>query len=161
VCGAVHLRAAGAHPHRRGARRSATYRRRQRSIPAARAGLSILYPGGFTPMKNQPNNLSRISQRSPAFSVAVLAAYIFPKINSRQFARIRVRSRLAFSPFFSAPSASSAVKKVWLWLAVAVVLTGCAVGPNYHRPPITPPTAFRGEVTPSNAASLADAKWFE
>src|SRR5204862_5990636 len=59
------------------------------------------------------------------------------------------------------PSASSAVKKVWLWLAVAVVLTGCAVGPNYHRPPVTPPAAFRGEVAPSNAASLADAKWFE
>jgi multidrug efflux system outer membrane protein len=44
---------------------------------------------------------------------------------------------------------------------VASLLTGCAVGPNYHRPPVTPPPAFRGEVGPSNAASLADAKWFE
>lgn len=41
------------------------------------------------------------------------------------------------------------------------LLTGCTVGPNYHRPPVVPPPAFRGEPTPASAASLADAKWFE
>jgi outer membrane protein, multidrug efflux system len=44
--------------------------------------------------------------------------------------------------------------------AAASLLTGCAVGPNYHRPAVTPPPTFREDVMPSNAASLADAKWF-
>jgi outer membrane protein, multidrug efflux system len=60
----------------------------------------------------------------------------------------------------SAPFASSAVKG-FLLLVIVALLSGCAVGPNYHRPPVTPPAAFRGEATPSSAASLADAKWFE
>src|SRR5437016_4644831 len=63
------------------------------------------------------------------------------------------------SPCFSVPPCLRG--RFWLSLIMAVVLTGCAAGPNYHRPAITPPTAFRGDLTPSNAASLADAKWFE
>jgi len=48
-------------------------------------------------------------------------------------------------------------------LLVAVLLTGCTVGPNYHRPSIDVPTAFRApEALPANqAASIADLKWFE
>lgn len=49
-------------------------------------------------------------------------------------------------------------------IAIATIgslLSGCAVGPNYHRPPVTPPTAFRGDVGPAGPASLADEKWFE
>lgn len=47
--------------------------------------------------------------------------------------------------------------------AAALVLAGCAVGPEYQRPQVTVPTSFRApEALPeSNAASLADAKWFE
>lgn len=44
---------------------------------------------------------------------------------------------------------------------LACLLTGCAAGPNYRRPAVTPPEAFRGEVMAQNAASLADTKWFE
>ena len=44
------------------------------------------------------------------------------------------------------------------------VLTGCMVGPNYRRPVVKPPEAFRGsaDVTPpTDFTSLADVKWFE
>src|ERR1051326_8451542 len=45
----------------------------------------------------------------------------------------------------------------------AVLLSGCAVGPKYVRPPVSVPTQFRAaEPLPSpQAASLADLKWFE
>lgn len=47
--------------------------------------------------------------------------------------------------------------------AFALLLTGCAVGPNYERPNVPAPVAFRApEPLPSDqAASLADLKWFE
>lgn len=50
---------------------------------------------------------------------------------------------------------------VILW--TAVLLTGCAVGPNYQRPAVPVPDSFRSP-TPLPAAessSLADLKWFE
>ncbi len=49
-------------------------------------------------------------------------------------------------------------------VAAALVLTfgsACAVGPNYVRPPVAPPEDFRGQVTPVEAASLADLPWWE
>ncbi len=57
------------------------------------------------------------------------------------------------------------MKKRLIVGAVATSLvTGCTVGPNYRRPAVTPPDAFRGGATmvpPSNPMSLADLKWFE
>lgn len=53
----------------------------------------------------------------------------------------------------------------WQLILVAIsasLLGGCAVGPKYHRPPITPPPAFRAAtVVPADPASFADLKWFE
>src|SRR5690349_2690010 len=48
-------------------------------------------------------------------------------------------------------------------ILAATLLAGCAVGPNYHRPSVPVPNAFRGpEPLPApEAASLADLKWFE
>jgi NodT family efflux transporter outer membrane factor (OMF) lipoprotein len=48
-------------------------------------------------------------------------------------------------------------------LLIAIVLTGCTVGPNYHRPAVQIPQNFRApEPLPaSTAESLADLKWFE
>jgi multidrug efflux system outer membrane protein len=45
----------------------------------------------------------------------------------------------------------------------AALLAGCTVGPNYHRPAISTPANFRAPepLPPSQAASLADVKWFE
>lgn len=41
--------------------------------------------------------------------------------------------------------------------------TGCAVGPNYHRPAVQIPENFRAPqpLPPAQAESLADLKWFE
>jgi outer membrane protein, multidrug efflux system len=50
-----------------------------------------------------------------------------------------------------------------LVVAVAIsIVAGCTVGPNYRRPTVTPPAAFRSD--PGGGAdvtSLADLKWFE
>jgi outer membrane protein, multidrug efflux system len=43
---------------------------------------------------------------------------------------------------------------------LAALASGCALGPNYRRPDITPPPAYR-DVTAPEARSLADAQWFE
>src|ERR1700747_911702 len=47
--------------------------------------------------------------------------------------------------------------------AVALLLAGCTVGPNYKRPQVPVPASFRApEPLPENqAASLADLQWFE
>jgi multidrug efflux system outer membrane protein len=46
-------------------------------------------------------------------------------------------------------------------VCIAVTLAGCTVGPNYKRPAMTPPPAFRaGEPQPTEV-SLGDAKWFD
>src|SRR5262249_2986888 len=46
---------------------------------------------------------------------------------------------------------------------VCLFLTGCTVGPNYHRPTIQAPDRFRSPEpgTGAEAASLADLKWWE
>ena len=53
----------------------------------------------------------------------------------------------------------------YLLLPAALLLAGCAVGPNYHRPAIQTPPNFRGavpegspDVTPT-VDSIADVKW--
>ena len=54
------------------------------------------------------------------------------------------------------------------WIAITIIaglLMGCrTVGPNYTRPVIQPPDAFRGsadQAPTTDAGSLADLKWFE
>jgi len=48
-------------------------------------------------------------------------------------------------------------------VVASALLAGCAVGPNYKRPDIAVPAAFRAPepLPPNQAASLADLKWFE
>lgn len=44
----------------------------------------------------------------------------------------------------------------------ALLLAGCTVGPNYHRPDVAAPPAFRAPQPPAaGTASLADLKWWE
>ena len=45
-------------------------------------------------------------------------------------------------------------------LVGAALLAGCAVGPDYKRPPVAEPRVFRGQPT-AEAASLADLPWWE
>lgn len=46
-----------------------------------------------------------------------------------------------------------------LWLGI-LLLGGCAVGPNYQRPPVNAPPAFRGEARASTN-SFGDLPWWE
>src|SRR5262245_17952276 len=48
-----------------------------------------------------------------------------------------------------------------LGLLGAALASGCAIGPDYKRPPGTPPDAFRYQTTPGETASLADQPWWE
>jgi len=47
--------------------------------------------------------------------------------------------------------------------AASALLTGCTMGPNYKRPQVAVPAAFRAPdpLPAPEAESLADAKWFE
>jgi len=45
-----------------------------------------------------------------------------------------------------------------LW---TVLLAGCAVGPNYHRPAVNTTPAFRGETQAVSTNSLADVHWWQ
>ena len=47
-------------------------------------------------------------------------------------------------------------------LIAAVLLTGCTVGPNYHRPAVQTPQTFRAPTPlPSEPASVADLEWWK
>jgi len=71
--------------------------------------------------------------------------------------------KLIQSLMFKAPNLPKA-RAFGLWmLAFGVwvsLLAGCAVGPNYKRPPINAPTAFRGE-TDISTNSFANLPWWQ
>ena len=46
-------------------------------------------------------------------------------------------------------------------LTVVLAISGCAVGPEYRRPEVTPPKDFRSQVAPAEAGSLADLPWWQ
>ena len=51
----------------------------------------------------------------------------------------------------------------WLTAIAFLLLTGCAVGPKYKRPPVTVPDTYRGlapDTGPQTTVSLADEKWW-
>ena len=47
-----------------------------------------------------------------------------------------------------------------LFSFAALALAGCAMGPNYRRPRVSAPAAFRGQAAPEKA-SLADLSWWD
>jgi len=54
------------------------------------------------------------------------------------------------------------LKLRWLIaVSAALLVTGCTVGPNYHRPQIPVPGQFRNEALPPGSSSIADTKWFD
>jgi len=55
----------------------------------------------------------------------------------------------------------SATHQIVLGVTISGLIAGCALGPDYKRPPVTPPENFRGQATPGETASLADAPWWE
>jgi multidrug efflux system outer membrane protein len=51
----------------------------------------------------------------------------------------------------------------WFIAMALTLLTGCKVGPNYKRPTINAPDAYRGlapDAAPQTTASIADEKWW-
>ncbi|HWF02538.1 MAG TPA: efflux transporter outer membrane subunit [Candidatus Angelobacter sp.] len=57
------------------------------------------------------------------------------------------------------------MKNTSVVILLALVFTGCTVGPRYKRPPVDVPTAHRGieqeNAGKTEAASIADQKWWE
>jgi outer membrane protein, multidrug efflux system len=57
------------------------------------------------------------------------------------------------------------VAKAMLILIAALVFSGCAVGPNYHRPAVQTPPAFHGpdqsQQSEPQSASFADLPWWQ
>jgi efflux transporter, outer membrane factor (OMF) lipoprotein, NodT family len=55
-------------------------------------------------------------------------------------------------------------KKLWILIALVILLSACKMGPNYKRPEIPLPIDFRG-ATPTSASkpeeSIADTQWAE
>jgi multidrug efflux system outer membrane protein len=53
--------------------------------------------------------------------------------------------------------------KQLLFLAIAVLLSGCAVGPNYKRPTVNVPTDYRDSMTAQTAAasSFGNENWWQ
>jgi multidrug efflux system outer membrane protein len=49
---------------------------------------------------------------------------------------------------------------VLIGLVTAALVAGCALGPDYKRPPVAEPPTFRGQAA-AEAGSLADAPWWE
>ncbi|MFI5335692.1 MAG: TolC family protein, partial [Opitutales bacterium] len=45
-------------------------------------------------------------------------------------------------------------------VSTLLLLAGCAIGPDYHRPAVEAPAAFRDQAA-GNASSLADAGWWD
>src|ERR1035438_6685788 len=54
----------------------------------------------------------------------------------------------------------SSLFKLPFWCVAMLTLAGCAVGPNYKRPAVNAPTAFRGAPTEVSTNSLADLPWW-
>ncbi len=57
-------------------------------------------------------------------------------------------------------------KAIWIVVSLtAILICGCKVGPNYHRPKVEIPTAFRGpakgEQAEAQASSFADLPWWK
>src|ERR1700737_1248633 len=56
-------------------------------------------------------------------------------------------------------------RSAWFLLLSASMLSGCAVGPNYHRPAVQTPPAFHGpdqsQQTEPQSASIADLPWWQ
>jgi multidrug efflux system outer membrane protein len=57
------------------------------------------------------------------------------------------------------------MKAAWSLLLAASMLSGCTVGPNYHRPVVQTPAAFHGpdesQQAEAQAASFADLPWWQ
>lgn len=54
-----------------------------------------------------------------------------------------------------------AAKQLILLVLVISFISGCALGPNYKRPPVNAPANYRSAEGPAQQASLADLPWWQ
>jgi multidrug efflux system outer membrane protein len=53
-------------------------------------------------------------------------------------------------------------RPILLHFAVGLIAAGCTLGPDYKRPPVSVPPAYRGESAPAaDARSFGDLRWWE
>ncbi|MCX6910807.1 MAG: efflux transporter outer membrane subunit [Verrucomicrobia bacterium] len=55
-------------------------------------------------------------------------------------------------------------RNLWSWVlgySLVILLTGCALGPDYKRPAITSPDSFRGVAPSLNTNSVANLAWWD
>ena len=55
---------------------------------------------------------------------------------------------------------NSPILKLPFWMAGVLTLAGCAVGPNYKRPAVNAPAAFRDAPDLVSTNSFADLPWW-
>src|SRR5260370_21637664 len=56
---------------------------------------------------------------------------------------------------------TSTVLRIAVFLPLLIILlAGCAVGPNFHMPPVASPDAFRATPSAALTNSLADLPWW-
>jgi multidrug efflux system outer membrane protein len=53
------------------------------------------------------------------------------------------------------------MKRAALIAVLALLVSGCMVGPDYSRPPVSTPDNFRDAIEPPKAESIADLPWWE
>ncbi|GGO76643.1 RND transporter [Marinobacterium nitratireducens] len=53
------------------------------------------------------------------------------------------------------------MKRALMLCAVLVLVTGCAVGPDYRRPELGTPDSYRAPVAAGQTGSIANIEWFE
>src|SRR5262245_909354 len=53
------------------------------------------------------------------------------------------------------------MKQIAFVAVVALLVSGCMVGPDYSRPPVVVPDNYRFAVAPATAESIADLPWFD
>src|SRR5262245_38107515 len=53
------------------------------------------------------------------------------------------------------------MKQTAFVVVVALLVSGCLVGPDYSRPPVVVPDNYRFAVAPATAESIADLPWFD
>src|SRR6476469_3346878 len=58
------------------------------------------------------------------------------------------------------PSSAHRAKKCFATLLPLLLMGGCVVGPEYHKPDTPVPAEFRAQITPVDSQSFADLPWW-
>ena len=91
--------------------------------------------------------------------IFVLNPNLNRNLNPQPEKKIRIRSRIRIKRS-SLQAGRRRRSNSWTGMILAVLLTGCAVGPNYKQPAANEPQNFRGDTT-GRTNSLGDLPWWQ